>query len=211
MHKESVWNLDKMLAISLDDQRVDDIAEADPEFQLSSTTTVEILNAPHHPDPTDIDKETYGYGGDDSVSTFHQVDTKLQQQLAEVTNRAATFIQKVGGTSSLVSLVSSLTLETPHQDSHRNQRQISSAASVTSTLDGTVESRISNLKMATLHIKSTLEQNSLMLHSLLHKLESVLSKNTNPVNDQHINPHDMEVVMTRQQYKSNPLHDEGSE
>ena len=83
---------------------------------------------------------------------------------------------------------------------------------MTSTLDSTVESCISNLETATLHIESTLEQNSLMLHTLLHKLERVFSgKSTNPENDQCSNPKDMEVVMTREQYKSNPLHDEGSE
>ena len=180
MHKKLVWDPDKMLAISPDYQCVDDIAKADPEFQLSSHTTVEILNAPQRLDPTNIDKQKYSYGGDDSVSTFRQVDTKLQQQLAEVTNWVATFVQKVGGTSSLVSLVSSLTPDTPHQNIQRNQQQISSVASVTSTLDGTIESRISNLKTATLYIKSTLEQNSLMLHSLLHKLESVLSKKNKP-------------------------------
>ena len=49
-----------------------------------------------------MDKETYGYGGNDSVSTFYQVDNKLQQQLAEVTNQAVAFAQKVGGASSLV-------------------------------------------------------------------------------------------------------------
>ena len=77
---------------------------------------------------------------------------------------------------------------------------------MTSTLDGTVESHISNLETATLHIKSTLEQNSIMLHTLLHKLERVFSgksaaniiaDSSNPKNDQSGNPNDMEVVMMR--------------
>ena len=50
MHKELVWDLDKLLAISPDDQHVDDIAKADPEFQLAPNTTVEILNTPQCPD-----------------------------------------------------------------------------------------------------------------------------------------------------------------
>ena len=209
----------QILAITPDDQCVDDhITDADPEFQLTSNTTVEILNAPKQPDPKDMDKETYGYGSDDSISTFHQVDNKLQQQLAEVTSQAATFVQKVGGTSSLVSPVYSLTLDTPHLDTQCNQRQVLLAASVTSTLDSTVEGSISNLKTATLHIESTLEQNSIMLHMLLHKLESVFSgkstdnitaNHSNPKNDQSSNPNDMEVVTMREQYKSNPSCDEG--
>ena len=46
MHKETVWDPDKLLAISPDDWHVDDITNADPEFQWTSNTTVEILNAP---------------------------------------------------------------------------------------------------------------------------------------------------------------------
>ena len=187
-------------------------------LSFSGHLTEKILNTPWRPDPKATDKETYGYGGDDSISTFCQVDNKLQQQLAEVTNQATTFIQKVRGTPSLVSPVSSLTLDTPHLATQYNQRQVSSTASVTSTLDGTVESRISNLKMTTSKIESTSEQNSIMLHTLLHKLESVFSgkgadnttiDHSNPNHDQNGHPNDMEVVMMREQYKPNPSHGEG--
>ena len=90
---------------------------------------------------------------------------------------------------------------------------------MTSTLDGTVESHISNLETATLNIESTLEQNSIMLRALLYKLESVFSgKSTDNItvdqsnvkNDQSFNQNDMEVVTMRAQYKSSPSHDEGS-
>jgi hypothetical protein len=55
--------------ITLDDKRVDDIAEQDPKYQwIKNGGVVEITNTPKRPDLKE--KSLYGSDGGDSVSTF---------------------------------------------------------------------------------------------------------------------------------------------
>ena len=128
MHEDTYWDPDLRVAVTPDDKRVDDIAEQDPEYQwLEDGATVELINIPKCPDPKE--KSLYGDDGGDSVSTFRTMKERLEEAAQQKTPKA------VGDTGQVVTPVAS----TQQEDTFSNM----------STLDGTVESRISLLESAT--------------------------------------------------------------
>jgi hypothetical protein len=69
MHEDTQWDPELGVAVTLDDQRVDDITEQDLEYQWEGeVVAMEVTNVPRRPDPRE--KSLYGDDGGDSVSTF---------------------------------------------------------------------------------------------------------------------------------------------
>ena len=128
MHEETIWDPDLRVAVTPDDKRVDNIAQQDPEYQwLEDGATVELTYGPKRPDPKE--KSLYGDNGGDSVSTFHTMKERLEEAAQQKTPKAGV------GTGQVV---------TPAESAQQED-----TSSITSTLDGTVESRISSLESAT--------------------------------------------------------------
>jgi hypothetical protein len=179
MHEETVWDPDLRVAVTPDDKRVDDIAEQDPEYQwLEEEAVVELKNVPKRPDPKE--KSLYGDDGGDSVSTFRTMKEQLEEVPQWKTPTAT------GGTGRAV---------TPVAFTHQED-----TSSMTSTLDGTVESRISSLESAA-------EQTNRMLHDMMKMMQSFtkLEKSKERKNQS-------EVTMTVDQYEFNkPPHGEKEE
>ena len=190
---------------------MEDIDNANPEFQWTTQHGVEINNTPMHPDPTD--EETFGYSRDDSVSTIQDGEAALQKQLVKATKRTAAFVQRVRGTSALISPVLSLTPDMVHTVSNLHPNPFApSLTSVSLTLDGTADRKMSLLESATSNMEHTMEENSVMLNTILHHLDKIFTgTNTSAVDTCTAPQNENEVVMTGDQYMLNTPHDKRSE
>jgi hypothetical protein len=168
--------------VTPDDKRVDDIAEQDPEYQwLEDGAAVELTNVPKRPDPKE--KSLYGDDGGDSVSTFRTMKERLEEAAQQKTPKAGV------GTGQVVTLAASAQQE--------------ETSSITSTLDGTVESRISSLESAT-------EQTNRMIQDMMKMMQSFtkLEEKKGPSEKQQ---QIKEVVTTTDQYNAKTLRGEGQE
>jgi hypothetical protein len=152
MHEDTYWDPELRVAVTLDDKRVDDIAEQDPEYQwIEDGTTVELTGGPKRPDPKE--KSLYGDDGGDSVSTFHTRGASIQDRLEKAAKQNTP--KAAEGTGSII---------TPVSMNQQNEVRISSMSSIMSTLDGTVESRI-------LSLESMAEQTNLMMQDMMRMME----------------------------------------
>lgn len=157
MHAETQWDPKLRVAVTQDDQRVDDIKDQDLEYQWEEVGgSAKFTNVPRRPDPNE--KSLYGDDGGDSVSTFN---TKtMQERLEEASQRVSTPVNT--RPSATVTPVSTQT----------GGVRISSTSSITSTLDGTVESRISTLE-------SVAEQTNRMMQDMIKMMEKFSNQQTN--------------------------------
>ena len=84
--------------------------------------------------------------------------------------------------------------------------------SVSLTVDGTVESRISLLENATSNMEHTMEENSVMLNTILHCLDKIFTGTDTLAAAMSPAPQNQnEVVMIGDQYKFNTPCDERTE
>ena len=91
---------------------------------------VELTGVLKRPDPKE--KSLYGDDGGDSVSMFCTGGASIQERLEEAAKQNTP--KAAEGTGAII---------TPVSTNQQGEARISSTSSITSTLDGTVESRIS--------------------------------------------------------------------
>jgi hypothetical protein len=188
MHAESYWDPDLRVAVTPDDQRVDDIAEQDPEYQWAEEGgAVVITGTPKRPDPKE--KSLYGDDGGDSVSTFRTTGANMQERLEDSAKQGTPQAEKH---ASMVI--------TPSASIQQGDPTIHSTSSITSTLDGTVESRISSLESLTEQTNKTLQDMMKMMEKLTKKEEHT-KRGQLP----------KEVVTTTEQYKDKSARGEEDE
>jgi hypothetical protein len=182
MHEETVWDPDLRVAVTPDDKRVDDIAEQDPEYQwLEDGAAVELTNVPKRPDPKE--KSLYGDDGGDSVSTFRTMKERLEEAAQQKTPNAGVCTGQV---------------VTPAASAQQED-----TSSITSTLDGTVESRISSLESAT-------EQTNRMIQDMMKMMQS-FTKSEEKKGPSEKQQQTKEVVTTTDQYNAKKSRDEERE
>jgi hypothetical protein len=182
MHEETVWDPDLRVAVTPDDKRVDDIAEQDPEYQwLEDGAAVELTNVPKRPDPKE--KSLYGDDGGDSVSTFRTMKERLEEAAQQKTPNAGVCTGQV---------------VTPAASAQQED-----TSSITSTLDGTVESRISSLESAT-------EQTNRMIQDMMKMMQS-FTKSEEKKGPSEKQQQTKEVVTTTDQYNAKMSRDEEQE
>jgi hypothetical protein len=182
MHEETVWDPDLRVAVTPDDKRVDDIAEQDPEYQwLEDGAAVELTNVPKRPDPKE--KSLYGDDGGDSVSTFRTMKDQLEEAAQQKTPKAGVDTGQV---------------VTPAASAQQED-----TSSITSTLDGTVESRISSLESAT-------EQTNRMIQDMMKMMQS-FTKSEEKKGPSEKQQQTKEVVTTTDQYNAKKSRDEERE
>jgi hypothetical protein len=109
----------------------------------------EIMGGPRRPDPKE--KSLYGDDGGNSVSTFQTGSESIQEKLKAAANQ---------GTPTMATGMSMVI--TPA--SLNQQGEVRSMLSITSTLDGTVKSRISSLE-------SRVEQTNRMMQDMMKMME----------------------------------------
>jgi hypothetical protein len=178
MQKETYWDPELYVAVTPDDRRVEDITEQDPEYQWAEDgMAVEIKGGPRWPDPKE--KSLYGDDGGDSVSTFRTGSESIREKLKVAANQ---------GTPTAAAGMGTIVTPAPSCQ----QGELRSTSSITSMLDGTVESRISSLE-------SGVEQTNRMMQDMMKMMERFTKQDVKATSERE---QAMEVATTGDQDKN---------
>jgi hypothetical protein len=189
MHEDTYWDPELQVAVTPDDRCVDNIAEQDPEYQWAEEgIKVKIMGVSKRPDPKE--RSLYGDDGGDSVSTFRTGGASMQGRLEDAAKQDIPKVSTGAGTPI-----------TPGAMTQQGEASIFSTSSITSTLDGTVESRISSLE-------SVAEQTNLMMQNMMKMFEKFTKTEEKRA---EIRQQTKEVVTTMDQYNVKTSHDEEQE
>jgi hypothetical protein len=178
MHEDTYWDPELQVAVTPDDRCVDNIVEQDPEYQWAEEgTKIKIAGVPKRPDPKE--RSLYGDDGGDSVSTFRTGGASMQERLEEAAKQENLKVSTGMGAPI-----------TPGAMTQQGEASIFSTSSITSTLDGTVESRISSLE-------SVAEQTNIMMQNMMKMFEKFTKTEEKRA---EIRQQTNEVVTTMDQY-----------
>jgi hypothetical protein len=177
MHLEAKWDPELRVAVTPDDSRVDGLKDQDAEYQWEEVKEMEIETpASLRPDPND--KNPYGEGSD-SVATFRTAGAGLQDMLEEAARQDKR------------SQIPAATAVTPIQATPKGAK-ISSTSSLTSTLDGSVESRL-----------SILEASSVQTQQMVHDMMQMMMKwNQTNKPGESVVPDNEKVTTSADQYEN---------
>jgi hypothetical protein len=177
MHLEAKWDPELRVAVTPDDSRVDGLKDQDAEYQWEEVKEMEIETpASLRPDPND--KNPYGEGSD-SVATFRTAGAGMQDMLEEAARQDKR------------SQIPAATAVTPIQATPKGAK-ISSTSSLTSTLDGSVESRL-----------SILEASSVQTQQMVHDMMQMMMKwNQTNKPGESVVPDNEKVTTSADQYEN---------